>query len=143
MMLSTFSCFFLIDHLCIIFGEGLCKYFDHFLIGIVLKYCFFKLNCYIYFCFYCCILHHIFWILDTFEVYCLKKSFSHPINSFHLLNNVRRKHTYFFFLFQFSSVQFSSSVVSDSLQPHEPQHTRPPCPSPTLGVYPNSCPLSW
>ena len=42
-----------------------------------------------------------------------------------------------------SSVQFSSSVVSDSLQPHEPQHRRPPCPSPTPGVHPNSCPLSW
>ena len=39
------------------------------------------------------------------------------------------------------SVQFSS-VTSDSLWPHKPQHTRPPCPSPTLGVYPNSCPLS-
>ena len=36
---------------------------------------------------------------------------------------------------------FSCSVVSDSLQPHEPQHARPPCPSPTPGVYPNSCPL--
>ena len=43
---------------------------------------------------------------------------------------------------QFSSVQFSRSVLSDSLQPHELQHVRPPCPSPTLGVYPNSCPLS-
>ena len=42
-----------------------------------------------------------------------------------------------------SSVQFSHSVVSDSLWPHGPQHTRPPCPSPTPGVYPNSCPLSW
>ena len=42
-----------------------------------------------------------------------------------------------------SSVQFSCSVVSNSLQPHEPQHTRPPCPSPASGVYPNSCPLSW
>ena len=40
-------------------------------------------------------------------------------------------------------IQFSRSVVSDSLQPHEPQHARPPCPSPTLGVYPSSCPLSW
>ena len=38
-----------------------------------------------------------------------------------------------------SSVQFSHSVVSDSLQPHESQHARPPCPSPTPGVYPNSC----
>ena len=41
-----------------------------------------------------------------------------------------------------SSVQFSHSVMSDSLWPHEPQHTRPPCPSPTPGVYPDSCPLS-
>ena len=44
---------------------------------------------------------------------------------------------------KFSSVQFSRSVVSDSLQPHEPQHTRPPCPSPTPGVHQNPCPLSW
>ena len=40
------------------------------------------------------------------------------------------------------SVQFSRSVVSDSLRPHELQHARPPCPSPTTGAYPNSCPLS-
>ena len=39
-------------------------------------------------------------------------------------------------------VQFSHSVLSDSLRPHEPQHTRPPCPSPTPGVHPNPCPLS-
>ena len=41
---------------------------------------------------------------------------------------------------QFSSVH---SVISHSLKPHGPQHARPPCPSPTLGVYTNSCPLSW
>ena len=41
------------------------------------------------------------------------------------------------------SVQFSHSVVSDSLWPHEPQHTRPPCPSPTPRTYSNSCPSSW
>ena len=40
------------------------------------------------------------------------------------------------------SVQFSCSVVSDSLGPHGLQHARPPCPSPTPGVYSNSCPLS-
>ena len=40
------------------------------------------------------------------------------------------------------SVQFSRSVVSDSLRPHEPEHTRPPCPSPTPGVHTNSCPSS-
>ena len=39
-----------------------------------------------------------------------------------------------------SSVQFSHSVVSDSLRPHEPQHTRFACPSPTPGAYSNSCP---
>ena len=43
----------------------------------------------------------------------------------------------------FSSVQFSHSVVSDSLWPHEPQHARPPCPSPTPVVHPNPCPSSW
>ena len=42
-----------------------------------------------------------------------------------------------------SSVQFSRSVVSDSLRPHELQHARPPYPSPTPGVYSNSCPSSW
>ena len=42
----------------------------------------------------------------------------------------------------FTSVQFSRSVVSDSLRPHELQYTRPPCPSPTPGVYPNPCALS-
>ena len=43
---------------------------------------------------------------------------------------------------QFSSLQFSHSVVSNSLRPHALQHARPPCASPTPGVYPNSCPLS-
>ena len=41
-----------------------------------------------------------------------------------------------------SSVQFSHSVMSDSLQPHELQHASPPCPSPTPRVHPNSCPSS-
>ena len=42
-----------------------------------------------------------------------------------------------------SSVRFSHSVMSDSLRPHELQHARPPCPSPTPRVYSNSCPSSW
>ena len=42
----------------------------------------------------------------------------------------------------FLSIQFSCSVVSDSLRPHEVQHARPPCPSPTPRVHPNSCPSS-
>ena len=46
-------------------------------------------------------------------------------------------------LIQFSSVQFTCSVVSDSLWPHELQHARPPCPSPTPGVHSKSHPSSW
>ena len=45
-------------------------------------------------------------------------------------------------LHHFSSVQFSHSVVSDSLQPHELQHARPPCPSPNPRVHSDSCPSS-
>ena len=44
------------------------------------------------------------------------------------------------YLKEFNSVQFSHSVVSNSLRPHELQHARPPCPSPTPGVYSNSRP---
>ena len=44
--------------------------------------------------------------------------------------------------FYFSSVQFSCSVMSDSWWPHELQHSRPPCPTPTPGACSNSCPLN-
>ena len=47
------------------------------------------------------------------------------------------------FILSFSSVQFSCSVMSNSLWTHGLQHIRSPCPSPTLRVYPSSCPLSW
>ena len=50
------------------------------------------------------------------------------------IEKVALKHTH--------SVQFSCSVVSDSLRPHESQHARPPCPSPTPRVYSNLCPSS-
>ena len=43
----------------------------------------------------------------------------------------------------FSSVQFSCSVVFNSFRPHELQHARPPCPSPTPRVHSNPCPLNW
>ena len=46
------------------------------------------------------------------------------------------------YMLLFSSVQFSCSVVSDSLRPHESQHARPPCPSPTPGVHSDSRPSS-
>ena len=45
-------------------------------------------------------------------------------------------------IYIYTSVQFSHPVVSDSLWPHKSKHARPPCPSPTPGVYSNSCPLS-
>ena len=48
----------------------------------------------------------------------------------------------FFIIWAISSVQFSCSVVSDSLRPHESQHARSPCPSPTPGVHPDSRPSS-
>ena len=57
--------------------------------------------------------------------------------STHTLNTIFFCHISFY-----SSVQFSSSIVSDSLWPHGLQHARPPCPSPTPGVYSNSCPLN-
>ena len=68
--------------------------------------------------------------------------------SAHMLCEGGRKNNSHQILFQslsmnmFLSVQFSCSVMSDSLRPHELQHTRPPCPSPTPGVHPNSRPLS-
>ena len=55
---------------------------------------------------------------------------------FWLLNSKAEPHLYI------SSVQFSRSVMSDSLRPHESQHARPPCPSPTPGVHSNSHPSS-
>ena len=50
----------------------------------------------------------------------------------------------FFFSGQHASVHFSSVTQScPTLRPHEPEHARPPCPSPTPGVHPHPCPLSW
>ena len=62
------------------------------------------------------------------------------IRTFSFINTIPLPHLRQFTLFH--PVQFSRSVVSDSFWPHEPQHARPPCPSPTPGVYSNSFPLS-
>ena len=51
--------------------------------------------------------------------------------------------TYYNQILELPSVQFSHSVMSNSLQPHGLQYARPPCPSPTPGVYPNSCLSHW
>ena len=87
--------------------------------------------------------------LHLMEMYC----FFNPIWSFTAIHNVdgdfnidsnlMRLMDILIFQCFFQSVQFSHSVVSDSLRPHESQHTRPPCPSPTPGVHPDSRPLSW
>ena len=67
-----------------------------------------------------------------------------PLPYWHTLWVVQVKKPYFHTNIHFiNSVQFSRSVMSDSLWPHELQHARPPCPSLTPGVYPNPCPLSW
>ena len=87
-----------------------------------------------------------FLYLETWEVekYCCATKKYHHYSELHFLseeistenlNDLRN-------LCSLSSVQFSHSVVSDSLRPHELQHPRPPCPSPTPRVYPNSCPSS-
>ena len=55
---------------------------------------------------------------------------------------IQHSHDHIYVTESFSSVQFSRSVVSDSLWPHESQHARPPCPSPTPGVHSNSRPSS-
>ena len=69
-----------------------------------------------------------------------RKRVSHDIatkQGNHLLENIS------FFKFKDGSIQFSFSVMSNSLQPHEPQHARPPCQSPAPRVHPNPCLLSW
>ena len=59
---------------------------------------------------------------------------------FHSQNKLHLVSFTVFIQFEFNSVQFSCSVMSNSLQPHESQYTRPPCPSPTPGVHSDSCP---
>ena len=74
-----------------------------------------------------------------------KKKFQSRWSEAKTMNKVMTKFQWLFHeknSVQFSSVQFSRSVVSNSLQPHESQHSRPPCPSQTPGVYSNPCPSS-
>ena len=67
----------------------------------------------------------------------------HTCSLFSQTGEYNNDRMWMFPLYEFSSVQFSHSVMSESLRSHEPQHARPPCPSSTAGVYPNSCPLCW
>ena len=87
-----------------------------------------------------CIRMHVWnWLVEILLVHFAVTDFSllkYPIHiSVVILTNAKHSRT-------LSSVQFSRSVVSDSLRPHELQHARLPCPSPTPRVYPNLCPLS-
>ena len=84
------------------------------------------------------------WYIHTMEYYSVikKKAFESVLMRWMKLEPIiqsevsqKEKHQY-----SISSVQFSRSVVSNSLRPHESQHARPPCPSPTPGVHSDSCP---
>ena len=108
------------------------------------------------------VLFHVMWsaLIITSADTCLECYGLHGVftwvTTFNFLNTVRGRDFYLFsvlffsfltwrnILYQFdlSSVQFSRSVVSDSLWTHETQHARPPCPSPPPGVHPNSCALN-
>ena len=77
------------------------------------------------------------WRIWSSTAYQVLGVFSHAISHLAFTPNLSGR-----FLI-FSSVQFSHSFMSDSLQPHDSQHARPPCPSPTPGVYSNSCASSW
>ena len=98
-------------------------------------------------------LHSVFCFVLFFNIYiyqainiCLIKFFGKliftcssllkmPTKLYHIL-------LYVVYFLKKDSIQFSHSVMSDSLRPHELQHARPPCPSPTPGAHSNSCPLS-
>ena len=79
----------------------------------------------------------------TMELEINRTSFCSVTNWSCSLGNIQALSWIFFYVtrvsfIQLSSVQFSRSVVSDSLRPHELQHARPPCPSPTRGVHSDS-----
>ena len=95
-----------------------------------------------------CVNVHMFWkiTITTVSIYCGLLCVTHntwgrkwqPIPVFLPGKSHGRRN-----LVGCSLVQFSCSVVSDSLESHGPQHARPPCPSPAPGVYSNSSPSSW
>ena len=97
-----------------------------------------------YFCCYCCFV--MLGKLFHLPKHSIKKKYESLLvepclNDSELFRNHSSKWSQFFYMI-FSSVQFSHSVTSNSLRPHEQQHASPPCPSPTPKVHPNPCPLS-
>ena len=77
---------------------------------------------------------YIEWINNKVLIYSTGNYIQYPMIN-HNGKELKKKNVYVY-IYIISSVQFRRSVVSDSLQPHEPQHTRPPCPSLTPGVHP-------
>ena len=89
--------------------------------------------------------------IDWFDIFAVQRILKGLLQSYNLklsilqplaLFMIQLSHLYMTTRKTISSVQFSHSVLSDSLRPHESQHARPPCPSQTPGVYANSCPSS-
>ena len=72
--------------------------------------------------------------IDTFDLWCWRRLLRVPWTARRSNQSILKEIN--------PQYSFSRSGISDSLRPHEPLHTRPPCPSPTPGVYSNSCPLS-
>ena len=96
------------------------------------------------FVFYWNFLQHLNFLLSIVNVYIFVFAFSLAIlTTFKIFFSIYHWPMSIFFKIQFSSVQFSHSLMSNSLRPHRLQHTRVSCPSPTPRVYSNSCPLSW
>ena len=90
-----------------------------------------------------CITYLLLWLSDLTSRTHVWHCYSHAQIFFNKAFHVNKvKPELLKFHVQFSSVQFSHSVMSDSLRPRESQHARPPCPSPTPGVHSNSRPLS-
>ena len=86
------------------------------------------------------VLIYIEWINNKVLIYSTGNYIQYPMIN-HNGKELKKKNVYVY-IYIISSVQFHRSVVSDSLRPHEPQHTRPPCPSLTPGVHPNPWPSS-
>ena len=98
-----------------------------------------------------CIIQHHRWTYERINSSKIKMRLSHPLLQVQLwVCELRKSHAEvekaircFVWVFFLSSIQFSRSVMSDSLRPHGLQHTRLPCPSPTPGACSNSHPSSW
>ena len=93
---------------------------------------------YVYICIHIYVYICIYMIWYTYDIYVY---ISHIYHMYMIYISYIHIHTYIHIYVYIYKVQFSCSVVSDSLWPHGLQHARLPCPSPASGAYSNSCPL--